>query len=88
MPELNLFRTYLIIINVIAFMLYAFDKLAAKRGWRRIRESTLLLLAAFGGSAGALALMYLFRHKTRHLKFKLGVPALLVLQIAGWVYLH
>ena len=57
------------------------DKLKAKRGAWRIPEATLLGIAAVGGSIGALIGMYLFRHKTRHLKFTLGLPLILCLQI-------
>ena len=58
------------------------DKLKAKRGAWRIPEATLLGVAAIGGSIGALAGMYTFRHKTRHIKFTLGIPLILIAQIA------
>jgi uncharacterized membrane protein YsdA (DUF1294 family) len=54
--------------------------MAQKKLWR-IPEKTLLAVAAIGGSIGSLAGMYTFRHKTRHLKFTLGIPAILVAQI-------
>ena len=57
------------------------DKVKAKKNVWRIKESTLMLSAALGGSIGALAGMYLVRHKTRHPKFTLGIPAILILQI-------
>jgi uncharacterized membrane protein YsdA (DUF1294 family) len=57
------------------------DKLKAKRGAWRIPEATLMGIAAVGGSIGALIGMYCFRHKTRHLKFTLGLPLILCLQI-------
>lgn len=69
-------------------MFYAWDKLCAIRKWWRVPELTLLLIAAVGGSIGALAAMRLFHHKTLHLKFKYGVPLIMVLQIVGLVYLH
>ena len=78
----------LFVVNLFAFVLYGCDKLCAKSGWRRVPEKILLLIALFGGSLGALAAMVLFRHKTLHLKFKYGVPLLLILQIAGLIYLH
>ena len=72
---------YLIIINAAGFLLMLADKLKAKlRAWR-IPEATLLWIAILGGSIGSLLGMYLFRHKTRHLKFTLGIPLILVLQI-------
>ena len=79
---------YLLSINISAFAVYGWDKLCAKRGWWRIPEKVLLLLAFLGGSVGAMAAMALFRHKTLHLKFRYGVPLLFALQIAGIVYLH
>lgn len=73
---------YLAVINAVTFLLYGIDKLKAKKNAWRIKESTLLLAALIGGSVGALAGMYTFRHKTKHLKFKIGVPLILILQIA------
>lgn len=72
---------YLIIINAAAFLLMLADKCKAKRGARRIRESTLLLVAVIGGSIGALCGMHLCRHKTQHLKFLLGLPLILMAHI-------
>ena len=72
---------YLLIVNAVAFLLMLADKHKARKKLWRIPESTLLLSAAIGGSVGALAGMYTFRHKTRHLKFTLGVPVILVAQI-------
>ena len=71
---------YLLIINAAGFLLMLVDKWKAKKNRWRIRESTLLLVAALGGSVGSLAGMYLFRHKTQHLKFTLGVPLILAAQ--------
>lgn len=69
---------YLIVINVAAWLTYGLDKWKAKAGKWRIPERTLLLLAFAGGSAGALAGMMLFRHKTRKAKFVAGVPVMFV----------
>ena len=77
----------LIIVNLISFSLYGLDKLKAKKGLWRIRESTLLLVAGLGGSLGALLGMEIFRHKTKHWKFKILVPVFLILHIALGVYL-
>ena len=71
---------YLIIINAAGFLLMLADKLKAKRGAWRIPEATLLGTAAAGGSIGALLGMYMFRHKTRHLKFTVGIPLILIAQ--------
>lgn len=78
---------YLLLINAVAFLLMLADKRKAEKKLWRIPESTLLTSAAFGGSIGALAGMYTFRHKTKHLKFTLGVPAILIAQIALAVWL-
>ena len=77
----------LIVVNLVSFALYGLDKLKAKKGLWRIRESTLLLIAAFGGSLGALLGMEVFRHKTKHWSFKLLVPLFLILHIALGVWL-
>ena len=68
---------YLIIINIAAWLMYGLDKWKAKSGAWRIPERTLLLTALLGGSAGALAGMLLFHHKTRNPKFTVGVPVML-----------
>ncbi len=72
---------YLLTINAVAFLLMHADKQRARKKRWRIPEATLLGVAAAGGSPGALAGMYTFRHKTRHPKFTVGVPALLVVQL-------
>ena len=76
---------YLLIVNAVAFLLMLIDKIKAKKNLWRIKESTLMLWAAIGGSIGALAGMYTFRHKTLHRKFTIGIPAILILQIAAVV---
>ena len=78
---------YLIIVNAAAFLLMLADKQKAKRGLWRIPESTLMGVAIIGGSVGALAGMYTFRHKTRHLKFVLGVPLIFAIQILLTIFL-
>ena len=74
-------------VNLVSFALYGLDKLKAKKGLWRIRESTLLLIAALGGSVGALLGMEVFRHKTKHWQFKVLVPVFLVLHLALAVWL-
>lgn len=71
---------YLLIINALAFLFMLADKKKARLGLRRIPERVLFLTAWLGGSLGILAGMLLFRHKTRHGKFVLGVPAILAIQ--------
>ena len=72
---------YLVLINAAALLFMLSDKQKARRGGWRIPERTLLAVAVLGGSIGAIAGMYLFRHKTRHLKFSLGLPLILAVQI-------
>ena len=77
---MKLLLYYLLIINAAGLLLMLVDKWKAKKNRWRVRESTLLLIAALGGSVGSLAGMYLFRHKTLHLKFTLGIPLILAAQ--------
>ncbi len=73
--------SYLLIINAAGFLLMLADKYKARKNLWRIPESTLFLTAILGGSLGSLLGMYAVRHKTRHLKFTLGMPAILGAQI-------
>ena len=79
---------YLLIVNAVAFLLMLVDKQKARKKLWRIPESTLLLSAAIGGSIGALAGMYLVRHKTQHPQFTIGIPVMLALQVAGMIWLY
>lgn len=78
---------YLIAVNAVTMITYGIDKFNAVHKRWRIRVSTLLGLAMIGGSVGALAGMYLFRHKTRKAAFTIGVPVMLILQliVLGWI---
>ena len=78
---------YLVVVNLIAFALYGADKRRAKKDRRRVPEKTLFLLALIGGSVGAWAGMYTFRHKTRHWYFVWGIPAILLAQVVLAVWL-
>lgn len=77
------FVLYLSIVNAIGFVLMLVDKKKAISKQWRIPEKTLLGVAFIGGSLGCLLGMYTCRHKTRHIKFTLGIPVILVLQIAA-----
>ncbi len=80
---------YLAVINLAAFGLMAADKRRAQKHRWRIPEHTLFAAALLGGSLGAIAGMYLCRHKTRHWYFVLGMPLILVCQLAAaWWLLH
>ena len=72
---------YLLLVNLAAFIFYGVDKRKAIKNRWRIPERTLLGVAFIGGSVGALMGMKVFRHKTKHWKFKIGVPVFLVLHI-------
>jgi uncharacterized membrane protein YsdA (DUF1294 family) len=73
---------YIILIDLIAFVVFGIDKRKARKGQWRVPESTLFILALIGGSIGALLGMLAFRHKTKHRKFTIGIPLILALQIA------
>lgn len=79
---------YLLAINAVTFIVYGIDKYKAKKAKWRISEATLLLLAVLGGSVGAWVGMKVWHHKTMHKKFKYGIPAILLIQIALMTYLH
>ena len=77
---------YLLAVNVLTFVVFGVDERKARQGRWRVPEATLLGLTALGGSIGAWLAMQLFRHKTQKKKFRYGVPALFVLQVAATVY--
>ena len=87
---MKLLLVYLLIINAAGFTLMLVDKRKAKKNCWRIPEATLMGAAALGGSIGALAGMYLVRHKTQHPKFTLGIPVILAVQIvlATWILIY
>ena len=79
--------SYLLLINLITFITYGIDKRKAKKNRWRVPEATLILLAAIGGSIGALLGMHAFHHKTQKAKFAIGVPLILILQIALTIFI-
>ena len=79
---------YLAAISVIAAIVTIFDKISAKSHGRRVPEKTLLILAALGGSTVMYAVMHLIRHKTRHLKFMIGIPVIIAVQAVLIVVLY
>ena len=87
--QYRLLACYLLAINVATLITFGIDKLKAKRAKWRIPEATLLMMAAVGGSVGAWAGMKLWHHKTRHKKFRYGIPVIFALQIAlaGYLWL-
>ncbi len=74
---------WLLVWNFVAFALMGVDKAKARQGRWRIPEKTLFLSAILGGSVGAMLGMSLFRHKTQHRSFRLGMPLILGLQVLG-----
>ena len=93
----GLLAIWLVLINLVTFLVFGVDKWKAKRkekneSVRRVPEKTLLLLSALGGSVGALLAMRAFHHKTLHRAFRVGVPLILALQIlipfGLWLYFN
>ena len=78
---------YLLIINLIGFVMMWSDKRRAKWGKWRIPEQTLFVVTALGGGIGTIAGMYIFRHKTKKLKFIIGLPTLVILEIILIMYI-
>ena len=79
---------YLIFLNLVGFLIMGEDKRRAKMHRGRISERMLFLVSILGGSIGTWAGMYVFRHKTRHWYFVIGMPLILILQIAGAIWLY
>jgi uncharacterized membrane protein YsdA (DUF1294 family) len=71
---------YILIINLISVIVTIADKIKAMLNKWRVKEKTLLLLSALGGSVGMYITMLIIRHKTRHLKFMLGIPVIFIIQ--------
>ena len=86
LKHLHVVLIYLAVINVVTFFMYGIDKWKAKKSKWRIRETALLGLAVLGGNIGAWLGMKVWHHKTQHKKFKYGVPAIIIIQLALIVY--
>lgn len=85
---LKILLVYLVIVNALGLLLMLVDKVKAKKQLWRIPEATLMGVAAIGGSIGSLMGMRLFRHKTKHPKFYIGIPVILALQILAALLLY
>ncbi len=81
MNSLTFLIAYAVIINFIGFALMGIDKRRARKNAFRIPEATLFAVAVIGGSIGSILGMQIFRHKTKHWYFKIGMPAILLFQI-------
>ena len=77
---------YLIIINIIGFLVMYMDKQKAKKGKWRIPEKTIFIITVLGGGIGTISGMYAFRHKTQKLHFTIGLPTITILEIIGVIY--
>ncbi|SFP53132.1 Uncharacterized membrane protein YsdA, DUF1294 family [Butyrivibrio proteoclasticus] len=87
MNSLTCLIGYIILVNIIGFALMGIDKRKARKNAFRIPEATLFSVAIIGGSLGSIIGMQLFRHKTAHLSFKIGMPVILLLQLLFGVLL-
>ena len=74
--------TYLAVVSVFSVIICVYDKVAARCKWWRIPEKVLLALSALGGSVAMYVTMKIIRHKTRHNKFMVRIPVIILLQIA------
>ena len=87
-PVLSIFLAYIAIISLISIVVCIYDKKVSKKNRVELRtpEKTLLLLSALGGSVAMFVTMLIIRHKTKHVKFMLGIPLIMIAQ-AGIAYL-
>ena len=85
--DINKLLIYLLAINIIGFLAMGIDKFKAKKGYWRIPEATLMTICLIGGGIGTIAGMYTFRHKTKKLKFTVGMPTILIAEIVLAGYL-
>ena len=84
---MKLFLLYLIIMNVVGFLIMGLDKRKAKRHEWRVPEKTLFLCSLLGGCLGTWLGMYAFRHKTQHWYFVVGMPAIFAVWVCGLIWL-
>ncbi len=88
MNVVTLLTTYIVVINLIGFIVMGMDKRRAKKHAFRIPEATLFTIAVIGGCIGSIIGMRYFHHKTRHWYFVYGMPLILILQIALLVFIY
>ena len=77
---------YLVVINILGFLVMWIDKKKAERNAWRIKERTLFIITALGGGIGTLTGMYVFRHKTQKISFVIGIPLILILEVITALY--
>lgn len=85
--ELKYVILYVILINAFGLTIMALDKFKAEKGFWRVPEKTLFIVTLLGGGIGTITGMYVFRHKTKKLKFTIGFPTILISEIAIIIYL-
>ena len=80
---------YIAVMSLIAFAAFGLDKHKAQAGKWRTPEKTLFLLAIIGGGIGAFLGMQIFRHKTQHKQFVIGIPLIMIVQLAliAWLWI-
>ncbi|HEY9059807.1 MAG TPA: DUF1294 domain-containing protein [Pseudobacteroides sp.] len=83
MPKNYIIAVVLIILNIIAFIISGIDKYKARHKKQRISEKTLFLLGIIGGCPGLYSSFFVFRHKTRHMKFMIGIPIIFAIQVTA-----
>ncbi len=88
MSEPLIIAIYFIAVSILAAAVTLHDKSAAKKSAWRVKESTLLLISILGGSVSMLVTMKAIRHKTKHLKFMVGIPVIIALQITALIYVY
>ena len=86
MDQLIHFAVYYAAINIISAIIMMYDKIAAKKSRRRVRERNLMLCACLGGALSMGIVMQIIRHKTRHKKFTVGIPLIFAIQAAAVIF--
>ena len=78
----EILTVYFIMINIFASLICIFDKISARYEGRRISEKTLMIISVIGGSIFMYFTMKIIRHKTKHKKFMIGLPLIILVQSA------
>ena len=78
---------YLVVMNLLAVIVTVYDKVAARKRKWRISENTLLIVSGLGGGVALLATMYVVHHKTKKMKFMIGIPLIILAQLALVVFI-
>ena len=84
--NMNYIILYLLLINLLGFLVMAWDKYKAEKGHWRTKEQTIFIITVLGGGIGTIAGMYAFRHKTKKLNFTIGLPVILIVEIVLIIY--